>query len=184
MDRLRLGPRRPLPWPLRRLRPRPPVPQPQPNRRRFALGVAAAACSLTAVLAVTVGHVTPYTRPTVPPGDVVGYVVGVTGSTVIAQYSPPGQPSANDLAVGTGKATDGQSVVVRPAGASGTIVSMSVPSPRIKPGFVAGTVVFVAFAALMLRLCVRLWTALDRSRARDEETDYRDDEWAGTSYSA
>jgi hypothetical protein len=182
VDRLPVGQRRQLSWPLRRLPPSYPGPPP-PSRRRIALGVAVACCSLFVGLAVFFGHVKPLYTPALPPGEVVGDVVGVTGHTFVVEYSIPGQYDSYNVTAGSGSVSNGQAVVVRYAG-DGTVVSTSAPSLRLGAGFLGATSGVALITCVALRFGLRAWSARDRIKAEHDATDYRDDAWSGTSYSA
>lgn len=185
VDRLPDGSRRPLPWPLGRLPPSIPGP-PAPSRRRVAVGVAATCCSLFVTLAVVFAHVRPLYIPSLPRGDVVGQVVGSTPGHYFVEYSVPGQSNAENVITASGSAAAGQSVVVRPTGGpdSGTVVSTSLPHLRLGVGALGALSGMALVVGGSFSLWLRMESARDDFRAREEATDYREDAWAGTSNSA
>lgn len=184
VDRLPKGSRRPLPWPLRRLPPSYPGP-PQTTRLRIAVGVVLACCSLFVGMVVVFGHVRPLYTPALPRHEVVGQVIGVVGSTYFVGYDIPNEVDSQ-ITAATGSVRDGQSVVVRYGGPDvvATVVSTSPPGLRLGAGFFGALAGIVVIASLLVSLWLRLLAARDRVRASEEATDYRDDDWAGTSNSA
>jgi len=148
--------------------------------------VALTCISALVTLAYVFGH--PLIRPT-PLGrdEIIGQVVQLTPQGYLASYSLPSNPDFSGVAIGTSPtAAVGQAVVVRynPANpAIATVVSLTPPHSR--PNGLFGAVVVSTGGALALWSWIsfghRRWRRL-QERAAD--TDYRRDEWAGSSNSA
>jgi hypothetical protein len=184
VDRLPTGTRARVPWPLNRIPPSYPVPE--RTRWHAAAAVALACCSVFVGLAISLGHVRPFYVPPLPRGEVVAQVVGVSSPTAFVSYNAPGANSnAPGDVIGVTASPGvgvGQSVVVNLD--TDEIVTTSPPSKRVGKGFFGAVTGVVVLLALALRFWLQWSSTRRRLEAREFETDYRDDQWAGTSNSA
>jgi hypothetical protein len=178
VDRLPTRTRARVPWPLDRIPPSYPVPERRPWD--IAAAVVLACCSVFVGLAISLGGVRPFYVPPLPKGDVVGQVEGVSYPAAFVSY--PDAPGGAIGVTATPGVGVGQDVVVNLD--TDEIVATSPPREHLGKGFL-GT---VAGVVVLLAVALRLWLQGSWSRrrleAREFETDYRDDQWAGTSNSA
>ena len=186
VDRLpRTDGRSPLPWPLNRLRPTYPEPEPAPARWRVAVTVALTCASAFVTLAFLFGHpVTP--APPLPPDEVIGQVAYATPQSYVVYYSLPNDPDFLGVADGSSPdAAAGQEVVVRydpskPLNA--TVVSWTPPHSR-RNGVFGIVVVTTLWAVTLGSSALTLQRRWRRRQEREQNTDYRRDQWAGSSAS-
>jgi hypothetical protein len=145
-----------------------------------------ACCSVFVALAISLGHVRPFFVPPLPRGEVVAQVEGVSYPYDIVSYSTPGSiPDTPDNSIAVTESPGvgvGQSVVVRLA--TSEIVATSPPKKQLGKGFIGTATGVVVLLAVALRLWLKGSLARRRLEARELETDYREDQWAGTSNSA
>jgi hypothetical protein len=190
VHRLPTAERRRLPWPLDRIPPPYPVPERKPWR--VVASVVLMCCAAFVAVALSFGHAV-LPAPSLGRDETMGTVTYVDqldqpSTFFVVSYSPQGQPDVGGVAAGSDAAgvADGQSVVVRydPAHPTfGTVVSTNPPGSRVD-GILGWIVV-----PLELALAFWFWSSSGyrlwrRRRALEEETDYREDQWAGTTNSA
>jgi hypothetical protein len=117
---------------------------------------------------------------------------GASGATYTVTYQAPGHPDPTGDGLGialgsgpTGSVFQGQSAVVRydPSNTTnGTVVALIPPNAPYYPS--VWVVVGISWAVTLFA-----WLRFRSRRARglpenEEDVDYRDDEWAGSTYSA